>query len=637
MILTSRRTEFRAAVAAAGNVVKAAASIGPLALTPAEAAGYLRKHLPPRPGPAWTTTLHDLTVGAAPTLASLTATPLGLWLVRRVYVDARRDPADLIAPVHPTVAHLQEHVVSQLITATVQSRTPTAPRKHRQLGTALRPVREHSAADLHRWLTTLAEQLRDAGTRDWQWWELPRRVFPTRRARFTAGFVVGLVFLAPFMCVIVPPMIYFVFYLPNPIGFPSSPDLWLLAILFGLLYGSGLGWPTSLIVGVSAAWSCGRAKVPHRAEIRFRGRGRQLVRALAGGTARGVGLVLLIEVLLSLLGVLAKVISHYAPHTGPYLSDTGSSVAGTAAPSLSNAGSTPELHMGLAEYALGTCLIALVISAPLGAVLSWMSFVARPDPTQRAGSPLASYYADRYVARLNTLTVLIATGLLFGPLAGIFIGIALEVGFADIAAVAVSPWMDLLYGVIFTLLYGLPIGLAIGLVRSPSPAVALATIWLALRRQLPLRLMLALDDAYRLGLLRTVGSIYQFRHAALQDHLAPPAAAVEARALARLRPSWAAMVTVALHPLLRHVLSNKAQDRVWAAHEEFAAEHGWTATRSMSGASITFRDPRFDRRHSCSSCSGAGHRPYDASACPTCNGTGVVTLTPADAPRRSGS
>jgi hypothetical protein len=30
-----------------------------------------------------------------------------------------------------------------------------------------------------------------------------------------------------------------------------------------------------------------------------------------------------------------------------------------------------------------------------------------------------------------------------------------------------------------------------------------------------------LDDAHRLGLLRAVGPVYQFRHAALHDHLAP--------------------------------------------------------------------------------------------------------------------
>jgi hypothetical protein len=33
-----------------------------------------------------------------------------------------------------------------------------------------------------------------------------------------------------------------------------------------------------------------------------------------------------------------------------------------------------------------------------------------------------------------------------------------------------------------------------------------------------------LDDAHRVGLLRTAGAVYQFRHAELQDHLAKSAA-----------------------------------------------------------------------------------------------------------------
>ena len=49
----------------------------------------------------------------------------------------------------------------------------------------------------------------------------------------------------------------------------------------------------------------------------------------------------------------------------------------------------------------------------------------------------------------------------------------------------------------------------------------MASLWLGLRHRLPLRLMGFLDDAYRLGLLRVVGPVYQFRHADLQDHLAP--------------------------------------------------------------------------------------------------------------------
>jgi hypothetical protein len=51
-------------------------------------------------------------------------------------------------------------------------------------------------------------------------------------------------------------------------------------------------------------------------------------------------------------------------------------------------------------------------------------------------------------------------------------------------------------------------------------AYVVATNRLAWRRLLPRRLMPFLDDMHRLGLLRAVGPIYQFRHAELQDHLA---------------------------------------------------------------------------------------------------------------------
>ncbi|MFC4913003.1 NACHT domain-containing protein [Actinomadura gamaensis] len=70
-------------------------------------------------------------------------------------------------------------------------------------------------------------------------------------------------------------------------------------------------------------------------------------------------------------------------------------------------------------------------------------------------------------------------------------------------------------------------GLAFGIVGSFYAgrhhawlAYVAATLLLARRRRLPRRLMPFLDDAHRLGLLRTVGPLYQFRHAAFQDHLA---------------------------------------------------------------------------------------------------------------------
>jgi len=51
-------------------------------------------------------------------------------------------------------------------------------------------------------------------------------------------------------------------------------------------------------------------------------------------------------------------------------------------------------------------------------------------------------------------------------------------------------------------------------------AYLIATRRLARTGRLPRALMPFLDDAHRLGLLRAVGPIYQFRHAELQDHLA---------------------------------------------------------------------------------------------------------------------
>lgn len=51
---------------------------------------------------------------------------------------------------------------------------------------------------------------------------------------------------------------------------------------------------------------------------------------------------------------------------------------------------------------------------------------------------------------------------------------------------------------------------------------ALAAVHLAVRHKIPLRLLAFLEDARSKHLLRTVGPVYQFRHATLQARLAPP-------------------------------------------------------------------------------------------------------------------
>jgi hypothetical protein len=67
--------------------------------------------------------------------------------------------------------------------------------------------------------------------------------------------------------------------------------------------------------------------------------------------------------------------------------------------------------------------------------------------------------------------------------------------------------------------FGLPMGFVFGY-HHAWVVYVVATYRLARDHRLPRRLMPFLDDAHRLGLLRAVGPIYEFRHAQLQDHLA---------------------------------------------------------------------------------------------------------------------
>lgn len=75
------------------------------------------------------------------------------------------------------------------------------------------------------------------------------------------------------------------------------------------------------------------------------------------------------------------------------------------------------------------------------------------------------------------------------------------------------------------LMLGLVAGIGGGLAYALSLTawgqwVVFARVWLPLTGRLPWRLPAFLDDAYRRGVLRRAGAVYQFRHARLQEHFA---------------------------------------------------------------------------------------------------------------------
>jgi hypothetical protein len=71
------------------------------------------------------------------------------------------------------------------------------------------------------------------------------------------------------------------------------------------------------------------------------------------------------------------------------------------------------------------------------------------------------------------------------------------------------------------------VGLVVGVTLSVTWLVAVSQIYLTIRYHTPMRLARFLTDAHNRHLLRTVGPIYQFRHATLQERLAPPMVAAK--------------------------------------------------------------------------------------------------------------
>lgn len=105
------------------------------------------------------------------------------------------------------------------------------------------------------------------------------------------------------------------------------------------------------------------------------------------------------------------------------------------------------------------------------------------------------------------------------PLLGIFAGWLMlprvEFGIWDVLDTDPS----LVEVVLTSLGLALLVGLLLGTCYPPTWMTSLASLELALRHRTPLHLMRFLDDAHQRGVLRTVGQVYQFRHARLQDRL----------------------------------------------------------------------------------------------------------------------
>jgi RecA/RadA recombinase len=141
-----------------------------------------------------------------------------------------------------------------------------------------------------------------------------------------------------------------------------------------------------------------------------------------------------------------------------------------------------------------------------GLLYGLVKWLETPAPMGQARTPVATWQADRFLQVFRILAI----AFLFGPFFG------LTARYAS--------------GLLFALTAGCTAGLAVGIGGFLTGLTVtghhswllsqIATLRLARKGRLPRNLMPFLDDAHRLGLLRAVGPIYQFRHAELHDHLA---------------------------------------------------------------------------------------------------------------------
>ena len=161
------------------------------------------------------------------------------------------------------------------------------------------------------------------------------------------------------------------------------------------------------------------------------------------------------------------------------------------------AGIIAELVAGLRAGLVG----GLAAGLGGGLVAGLVAGLARPAAGNASPlTPRASWQRDRAFGLLVGLVAGLAAGLVAGLVVGLFAGLD--------------------EGLVAGLVAGLVFGLVSGLTYPKTWAASLAFAQLARRRHTPIRLMRFLEDARKRDVLRTVGPVYQFRHARLQDRLA---------------------------------------------------------------------------------------------------------------------
>ncbi|MEV4324162.1 NACHT domain-containing protein [Microbispora rosea] len=398
LILTCRTAEYVTAVNLHDGVALAgAAVIEPRPVKSSDVVSYLRDRLAPGQRADWTGLLSALKADPDGPLPKALSTPLVVWLLHKVYVETRANPAPLCdAGRFPTAAAVTDHLLDNLVQASFAATSPDEdPTERHEHDHPFRPQRSWDPSEARRWLSFVARQMSEIGTRDFYWWHLHRAIsrrWITLVGGVTVGLTVGVT----------------VGLTSDAVVALRSPHEGSLrdALLFGLSGGPVGGLVGGLTGGLILERLKGYTLEPAYAKLRWRGSAGRLAVQLA------LGLVTVLPVGMIAAFALWRV-------------------------------------AGISSQVDNLILYALVIGVIGGVTLGLNKWVTTPLTNDRPQGPLITLRRDLQLVYGRSLTFGLALGLAFG-----FAGTLVN-GFSGLlhgAEAGIA--FGLAGGVVFTLMFG---------------------------------------------------------------------------------------------------------------------------------------------------------------------------------------
>ncbi|MDI5973271.1 NACHT domain-containing protein [Streptomyces sp. SL13] len=495
LVLASRAAEYHAVLHQPDTPVRVrlngAAGIHLLPLTRERAAAYLRRDMGGSPS-ATAARWNGVTalLGTDAPLARTLSTPLGLFLTRTIYnprprPDALRNPAPhpdelCDATAFPTRDAINAHLFNAFIPAAYSSASQY-------------PLR-WNARQAHRAFVFLARHLQTdcGGSTDMAWWELDR-VFPSYTRPLAFGLPVGLA-----------------------VGLSIGLSVGLVA---GPVAGLTCGLMGGLVGGLTGALRP-RLQQSGALSIHLRIPSRSPAFTLAVGFVGALVVGLAVALSIGLVS---------GPVVVPVVVLTFGLVAGLAfgLRLRLEQSSAPSVRLRLSFRSLAVGLVAGLVAGVVAGLAAGMLGALAGGPHSELVFGLAFGLAGGLTGGLagGPMTEGHDLGTTVGPAALLELDRRALLVFGLVRGLGGGLTGGLVgaftFGLTFGLAYCLSFGLTGGLAGAAWTNFVLARVYLAARRRVPWGLMAFLDDAHQhRGVLRQVGSVYQFRHIDLQRHLA---------------------------------------------------------------------------------------------------------------------